>query len=122
MNKINRMWSKFASNAAVHLQINDSNCDAYQNLIDDWCEQIGEICDLEDFKFTKDQVFLEVQNWVCYRPGYVERYVEDADGRVWYLDNLNEDQAIEHLLTKQSLLKQVQAVVAAGTLGDENDE
>ena len=96
----------------IKLQTTDENEDEYADLIDDQSEIVGKIMSLKSFykKYPKHEVFMEVTNNHCYRPGSVEKYTE-INGRVFFLDELNEDEAIELLISKEELIKQYESVL-----------
>jgi len=80
--------------------------------VDDWdlflfSVTFDDDCPVEQFKFSDADVFLEITDWVCYRPGYVERWVE-IDGKVWWIDSLDDNVAYRAVVSKDEVIKLVQ--------------
>lgn len=98
----------------IQFQTTDQTEETYADLVENQSNIIGEVMDLDDFSdmFPEHEVFLEVTNNHCYRPGYVERYAE-VNGRVFFLDDLNEDEAIELKISKDELIEQCREVFDA---------
>lgn len=93
------------------IQFHTTNLTAvkYEDLIEKQSTIVGEVMYLYEFlnTFPDHEVFMEVVNNHCYRPGYIERYAE-VNGRVFVLDDLNDEDAIELMISKDELIKQYQ--------------
>lgn len=81
---------------------NDRFMDIEEDTLSDHCT--GNEIDLEEFDVQDDEVFLEITNMESYRPGHVDRYAE-RDGKVYMIDDLNDDLAYEMDLTKDQVLE-----------------
>lgn len=93
----------------IQITLRDENCDDWYEIEETLTSSdgAGEFVPLEEFKYKKTEVFLEVINPFSYRPGHVDQYVE-RDGVVWLIDDLNEDEAILLGVSKIELLKKAE--------------
>lgn len=96
----------------IEFETTDANCDQYGDLVDGQSDIVGEILNLDEFEetFPDHEVFMEVTNNHCYRPGCVECYTE-VNGRLFFLDDISNGEAIELKISKEELIKQYQEVL-----------
>lgn len=91
----------------VQITLTEANCDDWFAFEETLNNELDEMVPLEEFEFEESDVFFEVISPFSYRPGHIDQYVE-RDGKVWFIDDLNEDEAWRLPVTKEQLLKKAE--------------
>jgi|SRR5208282_5112363 len=87
----------------VEIIINKGDDNSFFDAEESLSDNVVEFYPLDEFEWKKSDIFLKITNWVSYRPGHVDQWIE-KDGKVYLIDDLNEDEAIEYDLTKDQIL------------------